>query len=121
MKWFALIVTLMLAGMMMYGLFLREAPAGTPLAVAEAFAEAALESDDARIRSICATAVAGHALEIAAQIRLAPPPFGAFSFSPVTSPDARRAYAATFSGRLLQIALERDGERWIIVQIDMTA
>lgn len=121
MKWFALVVTLMLGGMLAYGLFSRDAPAGTPLAVAEAFADAALDSDDARIRSLCAAAVASQALDVAERVRLAPPPFGAFSFSAVTVTPPRRAYAATFSGRLLQIVLEPVGERWVIVQIDMTA
>ena len=116
MKWAYLIVILIVAGGVYYGLFMREAPTGTTSATAEAFVKAALQNDAQKVRALCAAQGAGSAEEVAVKIRASGASAMSFSFQAMEVDPPRRGLTAMFSGRVLSLEMVQEGTTWKIIQ-----
>jgi len=122
MKWFLLIVTLIVGGCLAYYLFFPRQPAvpTTPREVARAYVEAARKGDEAKIRSLCTAAAADEAVRLAPEVR-AMVAKGTFGFQAMKADPPRKGLCLVAGGRLLGLQLVEVDGRWKIEQIGLSA
>ncbi|KPL07459.1 hypothetical protein AMJ85_09500 [candidate division BRC1 bacterium SM23_51] len=121
MKWFILIVTLIVGGVVLYYVYRGSKPKpGTPDATAEAYVKAANNGDEATIRSLCTAAAVQDALRLAPEVRQMTQ--GQVARLQVMKADPpRRGLCVMARGRLLGIQLIQENGRWKIVEIGLSA
>ena len=120
MKWAYLIVILIVAGGVYYGLFMREAPTGTTSATAEAFVKAALANDAQKVRALCTAQGASSAEAAAEKVRMSGAGALSFSFQAMEVDPPRSGLTALFSGKLLSLEMVQEGDAWKIVEASVS-
>ncbi len=120
MKWISMIVVLIVGVFLVYQLFMKKAPEGSPRGVAEKFHAAAVENDSQTIRSLCLDSAAASALEAAKAIFATKPEqntFNRYLAKPKwveSETKADFALTSAFSGKIMTIEFKRVGNDWKI-------
>ena len=120
MKWFSLVIVVMVGAVIVWTMFYRGSPEGTPYAVAEAYTEAALAGDEEKIKSLCTESAAATALQVARQIRQADPDPMSIAFKRMSADPPRTGLMWMFRGRMLGIELLKENEDWKIVHTGLS-
>lgn len=121
MKWFILIITLIVGGGVLYYIYHGSKPKpGTPHATAEAYVKAAISGDEATIRSLCTAAAVQEALRLAPQVR-GMAEGQVMQLQAMKADPPRRGLCTMARGRLLGIQLIEESGQWKIVEIGLSA
>ncbi len=122
MKWFLVLIVLALAGYFIYkrtqGPPQAAAPT-SPIGAATMYIDAAYADDAPKIRSLCTSAAADRAIQVAGEIRAAGPA-KAFKWQNTTSssPD-REAVTSVSLGRPFTMEFVKEGDAFKIAAIDL--
>jgi hypothetical protein len=121
MKWFSLIVTLMVGAVVFYYVYFGRKPTpGTPHATVQAYIDAAKKGDVAAIRALCTGAAAADGVRLAPQVRAMMSGGVPVSLEKMKADPPRQGLCALVGGKVLGIQLIQEGGLWRIVEIGMS-
>src|SRR5205085_1445460 len=104
------------------GLAIGDAPAGTPLATAEAYMRAAAEGNWGAVKPLCAEGAEAAALEAGQAIHALNPDTWSLALHPTTPAKdlpGHKAFSCPLGRRLVVVEVVGSGEKWAIADVAM--
>ena len=119
MKFFSLVIFLVVGAGLYYVLFMRPSPEGTPHSTAEAYVKAAMADDTATIDSLCKDEGKRTAQEIAPKIKNLSPNLSSLSFKRMATDPPRVGLTMMIRGQVLTLELLKEEKTWKIVSVGL--
>jgi len=122
MKWFYLVVILVIGGVLYYYMFREpELQTDSPQGTASAFVHAALNGDTDMVRGLCQPAAMDSAETIAQEIQASSPDPRSFKWRDTPASDPTYSgVTALFEGRVITLEMVEEAGEYRIAQIDLT-
>jgi len=120
MKWIYMIVVLIVAGTLVYYLFIgKQSAPGTPTATAEAFVNAVLKDDIDRAKGFCNQSALSDADRVMERIKAINPDRLGITYKNMSAKPPYRGVMVTFRGNMIPMQLLKEGEIWKIANMSM--